>query len=281
VGALFGREAIADLELTLAAAGSEQRVEAQIEALGMRHRIACRRTSLVAIAEEPGVDPKAGKRTERIAVEIPAGVSAEGSGLIMGAAMQAPMRALFSRMYVAPEMAIEESALFGVQTSARIASPRDEWRALRELVAGLRPETSGLRDTFDRLTYEWQGMDQAILEKLPRFGAAVRALMEFLHAERTRYATLAEHLRLAGIPRARVDELIRRVQNHLREMNEMAERVERETQNWFRDPFASSQGFGSLRAAIDEVTQGRHAQEYAALVDELNRLVAAEFPEAV
>jgi Ca-activated chloride channel family protein len=82
IGALHGRSVIAELEIGLASRpGSEQR-EKRIEALGMRHQIASRRTSLVAIAEEPGVDPRAPRRRERLAVEVPAGVSAEGSGLL-------------------------------------------------------------------------------------------------------------------------------------------------------------------------------------------------------
>ena len=47
-----------------------------------RHRIASRMTSLVAIAEEPSVDPTLARRRQRIPVELPAGVSAEGTGLL-------------------------------------------------------------------------------------------------------------------------------------------------------------------------------------------------------
>ena len=81
IGALHGRLAIADLEIKLAAQDGEAEAETEIEARGMRHRIASRRTSLVAIAEEPSVDPKAPRRRERLPVELPAGVSAEGMGL--------------------------------------------------------------------------------------------------------------------------------------------------------------------------------------------------------
>ena len=83
IGALFGREAIADCEMHLAAGspGDKSQVLARIEALGLRHRIPSRRTSLVAVAEEPGVDPTAPRRRERLPVELPAGVSAEGVGL--------------------------------------------------------------------------------------------------------------------------------------------------------------------------------------------------------
>jgi hypothetical protein len=57
----------------------------------MRHRIVSRRTSLVAIAEEPSMDPLAPRRREKLALELPWGVSADGVGLTgrMGA-FQAP-----------------------------------------------------------------------------------------------------------------------------------------------------------------------------------------------
>jgi Ca-activated chloride channel family protein len=84
IGALFGREAVADRELLLAASRSEQpSIEATIEALGKRHRIPTRRTSLVAVADEPSVDPREPRQRRRIEVEVPAGVSAEGVGLRM------------------------------------------------------------------------------------------------------------------------------------------------------------------------------------------------------
>jgi len=84
VGALFGREAIEDQEMHLAAAGHGGAVPilAVIEKIGLRHRITSRRTSLVAISEEPTVDPKEPWRRQRLAVEMPAEVSAEGVGLL-------------------------------------------------------------------------------------------------------------------------------------------------------------------------------------------------------
>ena len=90
LGALYGRERVARLELDRAGSGYGRHVpdhqerisafDAAIERTAMRHRIVSRRTSLVAIAEEPSVDPRAPRRRERLAVEVPAGVSAEGVG---------------------------------------------------------------------------------------------------------------------------------------------------------------------------------------------------------
>jgi Ca-activated chloride channel family protein len=84
IGALHGREAIADLELELFAGRDVESkvIEQRIEQRGMRHRIVSRCTSLVAFAEEPSVDPKQPRRRERLAVDLPAGISAEGAGLM-------------------------------------------------------------------------------------------------------------------------------------------------------------------------------------------------------
>jgi Ca-activated chloride channel family protein len=87
LGALFGREAVADTEMRLAARlddGASEGLLGRIEALGLRHRIATRRTSLVAIADAPSVDPREPRRRERLPVELPAEVSAEGVGLMGG-----------------------------------------------------------------------------------------------------------------------------------------------------------------------------------------------------
>jgi Ca-activated chloride channel family protein len=81
LGALLGREAIADVELSIGSVDDEY-LWKQIEQLGMRHRIASSRTSLIAISDEPTVDPQAPRRRERLAVEVPYEVSAEGTGLL-------------------------------------------------------------------------------------------------------------------------------------------------------------------------------------------------------
>ncbi len=101
LGALFGREAIEDVELQLAAAargGEAGAFEKHIEDLGLRHGIASRKTSLVAVSEDPTVDPKDPRRRERLAVELPAEVSAEGVGLATSAmAFAAPTAPLMAR----------------------------------------------------------------------------------------------------------------------------------------------------------------------------------------
>lgn len=81
IGALFGREAIEDEEMKLAAAGEGSRgILERIERLGLRHRITSRCTTLVAVADEPSVDPRQPRRRQRLAVEMPAGLNPEAVG---------------------------------------------------------------------------------------------------------------------------------------------------------------------------------------------------------
>jgi Ca-activated chloride channel homolog len=79
LAALFGREAVEDLEL-LVAAGEPGHDEA-IERLGLDFQIATRLTSWVAISTEKTVDPQAPTRSESIPQELPYGMSMEGLGL--------------------------------------------------------------------------------------------------------------------------------------------------------------------------------------------------------
>jgi Ca-activated chloride channel family protein len=100
LGALHGREVVGELEL--ARTGSRDNMGAvlldhEIETIAMRHRIVSRRTSLVAIAEEPSVDPRAPRRRERLVVELPAGVSAEGVGLVGAGELAKSMHILLAQ----------------------------------------------------------------------------------------------------------------------------------------------------------------------------------------
>jgi hypothetical protein len=82
VAALWAREAIQNLEMDLACGGQRQTIDAQIEAIALRHSIASRVTSWIAVAEEPTVDPREPVRVERIPQMVPYGMSAEGLGLM-------------------------------------------------------------------------------------------------------------------------------------------------------------------------------------------------------
>ncbi|MCZ7684030.1 MAG: hypothetical protein M5U28_36765 [Sandaracinaceae bacterium] len=80
VATLFGRERVEDLE-TEGAASGDGAVDREIEAVGLRFRIATRMTSWVAVSDDVTVDPDAEKRAERQPHEVPHGVSIEGLGL--------------------------------------------------------------------------------------------------------------------------------------------------------------------------------------------------------
>ena len=82
VTALYGREAVEDFELDLAAGAERDDIDRVIEALGLEFGIATRLTSWVAISEEPTVDPRRPVRRETIPQELPYGMSAEGLGLM-------------------------------------------------------------------------------------------------------------------------------------------------------------------------------------------------------
>jgi Ca-activated chloride channel family protein len=78
---LFARERIEDLELDVAAGADASKNEARIEAVALAFQIASRKTSWVAVNEEPGVDPGAPTRRVRMPHALPHGVSVEGLGL--------------------------------------------------------------------------------------------------------------------------------------------------------------------------------------------------------
>jgi len=110
VCALFGREAIADLEMSLAAGAPVHEVDPRIEALGVKHQIASRLTSWVAIDTEVTADPTKPTRRVDMPHELPFGMSAEGLGL------RAPMAPITSRP--AANMSFEGFAGFRASTGA-------------------------------------------------------------------------------------------------------------------------------------------------------------------
>ncbi len=110
VGALFGRHAVEDLELEIAAAGkgSVRRLEEKLEEVALRHGIPSRSTSLIAISEDTTVDPTDPRRRERLPVEVPAGVSAEAAGLLPRATAQFMCLDMASAR---PDLAFEDVSL--------------------------------------------------------------------------------------------------------------------------------------------------------------------------
>ncbi len=79
--ALFGREAVEDLETHLAGGGDKRAIDATIEQIGVDFQIATRLTSWVAVSRDVTVDPRDPLRRERMPHELAHGMSAEGVGL--------------------------------------------------------------------------------------------------------------------------------------------------------------------------------------------------------
>lgn len=87
--ALYGRERIEDLESLFLANRSPTLVDQQIEQTGLDFQIATRRTSWIAISDQPTVDPEVKRREEVILHELPHGVDVRapraGGGVKEGA----------------------------------------------------------------------------------------------------------------------------------------------------------------------------------------------------
>jgi len=114
LGAFYGRERVEDCEMRLAAAGHGTQHESileEIERLGVRHQIVTRRTSFVAISEDVTVDPSDPRRRQRLAVELPAEVSAEGVGLATGQPFATRMQL---QEYTAGLMSRSDEPTFGL-----------------------------------------------------------------------------------------------------------------------------------------------------------------------
>jgi len=79
VMACYGREAVEDLEMRVAAEGAD--LDRQIEMFGLQYQIATRLTAWFAATEEATVDPRQPLRRERIPQALPAGLSVTGLGL--------------------------------------------------------------------------------------------------------------------------------------------------------------------------------------------------------
>lgn len=83
VRALYGREAVLDVDLRLAAGAyaSSREADAEVERLGLAYGITTRQTSFVAVDTTRAVDPTAPTRRETVAQALPFGMTAEAAGL--------------------------------------------------------------------------------------------------------------------------------------------------------------------------------------------------------
>jgi Ca-activated chloride channel family protein len=100
----FAREAVEDLEVAAAGGADARVVDSAIEALGLRHQLATRRTSWVAETTEVTVDPGAPLRRVRQPQALPYGTSAEGVGLAGASPMAKPAPAPMAAPSGAPSL---------------------------------------------------------------------------------------------------------------------------------------------------------------------------------
>jgi Ca-activated chloride channel family protein len=77
---LFGRERVADLEMRWSIGREVQRIDSEIESIGLVFQIATRRTSWLAIDDDRSVDPRLGSHHEEIPQELPYGTTMASFG---------------------------------------------------------------------------------------------------------------------------------------------------------------------------------------------------------
>ncbi len=204
LGPLYARERVEDCEMRLAAAGDDrprqQVILGEIEKLGLRHRIATRRTSLVAISEVPTVDPRDPRRRERLAVELPAGVSAEGVGLgaVPSGRLHFAAAMPSAPMFAHTRLAQEPSQFALADVPARF----DELRVLREELDRLSAEAAHLQAVRDGVTKELEAIEghrreseARLRETEARLGELRRWWQKLEHEAAERLAARLEDLR--------------------------------------------------------------------------------------
>ncbi|MEO8878357.1 MAG: VIT domain-containing protein [Polyangiaceae bacterium] len=94
---LYGREAVEDAEMKIAAGQDKRVLDGAIEVLGLAYRISTRLTTWVAIDPNASVDPRDPSRRIHQPQLLPYGVTAEGVGL-RGAYAPAPAMASYGAM---------------------------------------------------------------------------------------------------------------------------------------------------------------------------------------
>ncbi len=131
MAALFGREAVEDLELRLAAGEDGEAVDRAVEGLGLTFQLSTRLTSWVAVSEEPTVDPTRPIRRELVPQELPHGLSVEGLGLRRASITLGAMPVNAAMMPPSPAMAKLSRSRRSVSPSAGPPAEKDD--ALRNV----------------------------------------------------------------------------------------------------------------------------------------------------
>lgn len=152
VAARFARERVQDVETAVAGGADAAAADAELEALGLRHQLATRRTSWVAVSAEATVDPSDPTRRVTQPHLLPYGVSAEGVGLARQPSAPPPPPS------AAPLAARER--LVTAATRAVPAGPVKRKAALHEVddappkAAGLGRQQAEREENLDRLVRE-------------------------------------------------------------------------------------------------------------------------------
>jgi hypothetical protein len=189
IPALWARQTIEDLELDVACGDERSALDRRIEQIALQYSVSSRLTSWVAIAQEPGVDPRDPVRIERIPQALPYGMSAEGLGL--GASMHLlQMDASTGVAAMALPGVYRRRLAFGVEKSldsewgrtgrdlrARLAEIRsiaiEEVDRLQRFVTQIEESSALWQREFVRSANPMQEMEvrrRALLERLERLG---------------------------------------------------------------------------------------------------------------
>lgn len=109
ISKLFARERVADLEMRWSIGREVERIDREIESLGLVFQIATRRTSWLAIDEDRSVDPRRGSREEEIPQEIPYGTTIDSFGSARSTGFDLGAMAMMPRSIAAPSPARAEA----------------------------------------------------------------------------------------------------------------------------------------------------------------------------
>jgi Ca-activated chloride channel family protein len=153
VAALFGREAVEDLETARAAGAPDAELDAEVEQLGLAFQLSTRLTAWVAVSEEPTVDPTRPTRREEVPQLLPHGMSAEGLGLRGASAPYGAATAVMpSRVAGGPPPAPMRSRELAKASPAPAAKAKKGLGLFRSALGGVKEEAErGRADVVDHM----------------------------------------------------------------------------------------------------------------------------------
>jgi Ca-activated chloride channel family protein len=143
VAALYGREAVEDAEMRIAAGAAPRAMDMQVESLGLSYRIATRMTSWVAIDTQISVDPRDPTRHVQQPQALPHGLSVEGLGLRAQAPVM-PMQGMAANIPMPRSVAAPAPARPGAPPPPAAGG----YGAARRSTTGAPPPAPQARDDF-------------------------------------------------------------------------------------------------------------------------------------